>query len=1401
LLAYRLYKYYVIDDVQWAPHQARVEEFAQYIVDQNFELLPSVRWLLTRTWMYESASMSALHYKNPTELVIWTMKILHQNDTKIDINTYHPYLLNTFAWVPYYPGSIFWRDGFDNNQIWMNEYILNQWMSYSTFFAYNQEVRDNGAGHMWTWSYELTWAQWLLWTIPATPSDLIDSLQNALYINRTLSPTVRTDIENYLTSGWTITYDPLDSAYMNVHVRWAIAMMLVQPEFILVAWHNNATMPVTTTPSIIDWPNKIVFLELFGGYDWIYGLIPRDQYRTYVQKRSILAVPLADMIDVWSFFMNTALSPLYDLFQQWNLTLINGVWNPYHSRWHDTAQRQSTSYYNKQILWSEWVFGHLIKNDIPENTYVISTIRPNIFSHGKYINIGPNSSEIQFVAQPWSVIPSGEKTLIVQAIRTVLTNRTVYPDTVEVVYDGAKSLDTVAGLPGPSRPWYNLAWQLAYIQKLMDNNMWSAYYAIGWGWFDTHAKQQEENVLTNKMVSYAEAIKGFFDAADAAGHNVTIVVHTEFGRTIKRNGTDWTDHGKWWWYFIISNNNNIESSFADKTYGDINLDLNKKDRLWVWIDYRAIYKNIFDALYNYTPPELASFALSDEIDTTPPRIYHMRPQYKSLNNGSLSVILYGQVADVNFRPLSMGAHIFLWWWDTATTMQEENIRNIERNVIQSDTEFMRKKDRQPQWQKRWFAGTWMDNQHAITPFSGVLDLPVIVPSPGVTLSSWAHTILRTYNDTTVAWSFPVNIPLAAATTYISPTWFGSISSPIATTIVSLEWNDTWHGGVILPESLYVDTFVWPQAILTDTGMPLDSMYISHLMRVWPDTLGLSMKTTDPVTISINNVPPLAAWYDVITSTDGITRSVFTSDVQPQSGVLSFVSDTLQLYALVDTSTPQCEIIAKELPWVFQYELARETQNTNSWNFDGWSVLWTWFSWSHVVTLGQNQFETFSLTAQWTGWATTCSTTIDTRVDLTFQTPSCVLNNYRNPDGTYTLVRSFAWTQPLAASLIGAQDVWDITDLSMLSTVTSAPVQSISTYTMTVLWLQSSATCSTTINTIAPTTGWWTSGWWSTPSDSDGAERPKTKWGWVRAPALDVCPKGDFSPSYYDNTCGFSSSKDPKNNDSTNGDVKGDTNGDIKNDTDNDWQTTTNWWSASETRKQTIDRLFAKLETKYKSDPAKLRRVFSAIQSIVEEKKWPVLDSKWQYLVDAARRIETKYNTTRVSEQDVVSWLYDNWFTSFDTLVWYRWYKEVKREHAAKMLLVAMQLRWETIPSQTNTSCMFADTKDVNPDLLDDVLNACKAWIMQWYDGKFHPDELVSYAQATVMAERILRGMLPPSSPRRENYLVRAQGAWYLPQWRPTTKTYIKKPLTRMELWYLLYNVWRLKWTTTIVAEK
>ncbi|NCQ81532.1 hypothetical protein GW750_01750 [bacterium] len=40
------------------------------------------------------------------------------------------------------------------------------------------------------------------------------------------------------------------------------------------------------------------------------------------------------------------------------------------------------------------------------------------------------------------------------------------------------------------------------------------------------------------MVSYAEAIKGFFDAADAAGHNVTIVVHTEFGRTIKRNGTD-----------------------------------------------------------------------------------------------------------------------------------------------------------------------------------------------------------------------------------------------------------------------------------------------------------------------------------------------------------------------------------------------------------------------------------------------------------------------------------------------------------------------------------------------------------------------------------------------------------------------------------------------------------------------------------------------------------------------------------------------------------------------------------------------------------------------------------------------------------------------------------------------
>jgi len=46
------------------------------------------------------------------------------------------------------------------------------------------------------------------------------------------------------------------------------------------------------------------------------------------------------------------------------------------------------------------------------------------------------------------------------------------------------------------------------------------------------------------MNNITDDVAAFFNGFNNPGETLTIVIHSEFGRTIKRNGSDGTDHGK-----------------------------------------------------------------------------------------------------------------------------------------------------------------------------------------------------------------------------------------------------------------------------------------------------------------------------------------------------------------------------------------------------------------------------------------------------------------------------------------------------------------------------------------------------------------------------------------------------------------------------------------------------------------------------------------------------------------------------------------------------------------------------------------------------------------------------------------------------------------------------------------
>lgn len=139
-LADRLYRFYIHD----TPTRAELDTIANNIVSNNFEMLPVVKTLLASDPMYSEKSMNSIRYKNPLELAIGTIKLLQGNTFAgmvNDQNIYDTSLLSRLGWTPYFPGSIFGRDGFDNSIKWTSTSNVNTWMSATNYFVYR-----NGTG-------------------------------------------------------------------------------------------------------------------------------------------------------------------------------------------------------------------------------------------------------------------------------------------------------------------------------------------------------------------------------------------------------------------------------------------------------------------------------------------------------------------------------------------------------------------------------------------------------------------------------------------------------------------------------------------------------------------------------------------------------------------------------------------------------------------------------------------------------------------------------------------------------------------------------------------------------------------------------------------------------------------------------------------------------------------------------------------------------------------------------------------------------------------------------------------------------------------------------------------------------------------------------------------------------
>ncbi len=118
-------------------------------------------------------------------------------------------------------------------------------------------------------------------------------------------------------------------------------------------------------------------------------------------------------------------------------------------------------------------------------------------------------------------------------------------------------------------------------------------FAESTGW-DTHFNQGNENgVFARNVADLSNSMVAFWNDLGALQDNVTIMSMTEFGRTVKQNGTRGTDHGRASCNFILGNDVS-----GGKVHGKIDTlaveNLADGRDLAVTTDFRAVFSEVAD---------------------------------------------------------------------------------------------------------------------------------------------------------------------------------------------------------------------------------------------------------------------------------------------------------------------------------------------------------------------------------------------------------------------------------------------------------------------------------------------------------------------------------------------------------------------------------------------------------------------------------------------------------------------------------------------------------------------------------------------------------------------------------------------------------------------------------------
>ena len=350
----------------------------------------------------------------------------------------------------------------------------------------------------------------------------------------------------------------------------------------------------------------LIMVTLYGGNDGLNTVVPYNDPIYFSSRPDISYAPEKVLKLDEQLGLNPAMTGIKSLWDQKKVAIVRGVGypKPNHSHFTSMAIWQSGAPISR--LNSGWL-GRWVESQEVDPMLAISlgSVLPPLLAGekrsgsalplgGLVIPTGTFAKDCQKLAK----VASTDNKLMAAAatsMRTLFSVSNTVTPVLKMPAPVSDELPTVNG--GNAGGDSNLAQQLDVVAKLIAAGSPTRVWSVSLGGFDTHAN--EANAQAALLGTVSAALSRFTSQMKntSRGKDIVMMVYSEFGRRVKGNGSQGTDHGTAGPVFLIGDR--VKGGF----YGDQpSLSKLVNGDLAVTTDFRDIYSAVLEDVLK-TPGE------------------------------------------------------------------------------------------------------------------------------------------------------------------------------------------------------------------------------------------------------------------------------------------------------------------------------------------------------------------------------------------------------------------------------------------------------------------------------------------------------------------------------------------------------------------------------------------------------------------------------------------------------------------------------------------------------------------------------------------------------------------------------------------------------------------------------